>query len=45
MNRTTQRCNYITATLHYATLPFFAAYRNYEIIIFILGYVIISFAL
>ena len=22
MNRTTQRCNYITATLHYAMLPF-----------------------
>ena len=28
-NRTTQRCDYITATLHYATLPFLAAYRIY----------------
>ena len=26
-NRTMQHCNYITATLHYATLPFFASYR------------------
>ena len=26
-NRTTQHCNYITATLHYGTVPFFAAHH------------------
>ena len=34
-NYATQHCNYITVTLHYATLPFFTAYHTYVALLFI----------